>query len=126
MHAESHRRIDLYQQHVARTLDALHPVSQDPQLWRDAHKHFAEITRERIDCEVAETFFNAITRKVFQTVGVNKRDRVPGKPLSTKWFRRCQAAVPTGFEHTDDLEALFERHASTCPEPSLRVCRPGG
>ena len=105
MHSESHRRIDLYQQHVGMTLDALRPVTADLELWKAAHNHFAELTRERIDCEVAETFFNAITRKIFNTVGVNKEIEFLENHID-----EVEAEVPQlyhWFRPNDDLEVLF-------------------
>lgn len=67
-------RTDLYQHYVGRTLASLTPLTsrypQDHALWEQAHVHYAELVESRIDVEVAETFFNAITRKIFNTVGV--------------------------------------------------------
>jgi isocitrate dehydrogenase kinase/phosphatase len=67
-------RIDLYQRYVARTLASLAGVTrrrpQDRALWKQAHAEYAHQVASRVDVEVAETFFNAITRKVFHTMGV--------------------------------------------------------
>lgn len=67
-------RIDLYQRYVSRTLASLASLTrqrpQDLALWKQAHVEYAEQVASRVDVEVAETFFNAITRKVFHTVGV--------------------------------------------------------
>lgn len=67
-------RIDLYQRYVSRTLASLASVMrtrpQDLALWKQAHVEYADQVASRADVEVAETFFNAITRKVFHTVGV--------------------------------------------------------
>ncbi len=71
----NHERIDLYQHYVSRTCSVLRPITvsrpQDADLWREAHMAYAGAIAGRVDFEVAETFFNAITRKVFRTVGVN-------------------------------------------------------
>jgi isocitrate dehydrogenase kinase/phosphatase len=120
LHEESHRRIDLYLQHVARTLGTLSAITsaypQDLGLWTAAHTHYDEMVSSRPDVEVARTFFNAITRKIFRTVGVKPQieflendfdEQVPERP---GFCRR--------FELGDDLEALFTavlRH----PRPSL-------
>lgn len=67
-------RIDLYQRYVSRTLASLSSLTrqrpQDLALWKQAHVAYADQVAARVDVEVAETFFNAITRKVFHTVGV--------------------------------------------------------
>lgn len=119
MHEESHARIDLYQRFVRRTLDALErefgEIPRDRDVWRGAHRHFAVVTAQRPDQEVAETFFNAISRKTFRTVGVNKDieflenhfyEEPSGPPL-----HRC-------LPPTDDLAGLFRRVLST-PRPAL-------
>lgn len=115
-------RIDLYQRYVARTLVSLQPLTRDdPQdlaLWKRAHVAFAEQVAARVDVEVAQTFFNAITRKVFHTKGVEPEIEFLGNepPL------RPAAALP-GLIHrltaTDDLHGLMVeilRH----PRPVLR------
>lgn len=76
VHDLHHQRIDLYVRYVSTTLTRLRPVLRtDPanvEVWKQAHLRYAEHIRDRIDFEVAETFFNAITRKIFRTVGVNR------------------------------------------------------
>jgi isocitrate dehydrogenase kinase/phosphatase len=118
----SHRRIDLYQQYVSRTLGVLRPITtefpQDSLLWREAHKVYADLIFERIEFEVAETFFNAITRKIFRTVGVNREiefldsefDALRGETLPGQ-FRRLRWG--------DDLDGLFEAVLAH-PRPALR------
>jgi isocitrate dehydrogenase kinase/phosphatase len=120
MHEESQRRIDLYQQHVSRTLERLRPLAQehpqDLELWRAAHVCYADMTRERIDCEVAETFFNAITRKIFNTVGVNKEIE-----FLENHIEEIAAEVPElyhRFRPVEDLEALFV-DVLRVPRPAL-------
>ena len=125
LRGESHRRIDLYQQYVSATLAALAPLTdahpRDEALWQEAHLHYAAVTRRRIDVEVAETFFNAITRKIFHTVGVKpsiefldrEADLSGGEDLPGL-YRRFEA--PAGGP--DDLAGVFEgilRH----PRPAL-------
>lgn len=76
VHDLHHQRIDLYVRYVTQTLARLRPTTrafpEDVDVWRSAHRAYAELIRDRIDFEVAETFFNAITRKIFRTVGVNR------------------------------------------------------
>jgi len=68
-------RTDLYQRFVRQTLASLMPITgrdaPDLEQWKRAHVAYAEEIAGRVDLEVAETFFNAITRKIFNTVGVN-------------------------------------------------------
>lgn len=88
VHDLHRERIDLYQRHVVRTLGTLRPITrhhpEDLQLWRAAHTCYAELVRGRIDFEVAETYFNAITRKIFRTVGVNREIEFIDSDLDTR------------------------------------------
>ncbi len=121
LHEESKARIDLYQRYVSSTLDALAPITddhpQDHALWKSAHKAYAQIIADRVDLEVAETFFNAITRKIFDTVGVHaeiefldsdpaRHDRHPGGDESRI------------YRPTAGLQSLFADVLSH-PKPSL-------
>ena len=119
MHEESHARIDLYQRFVRRTLDALDrefgEVPKDRETWRGAHRHFAVVTAERPDREVAETFFNAISRKTFRTVGVNKDIEFLENHVGE---RLNEAPIFRRLPPTDDLAGMFRRVLST-PRPAL-------
>ncbi len=119
MHQESHARIDLYQRYVRRTLDALERefglLPHDISVWKGAHRHYAVVIADRLDKEVAETFFNAISRKTFRTVGVNEdveflENHFHEPPSGVRLFRRLPA--------TDDLPSLFRKVLGT-PRPAL-------
>ena len=120
LHEASHRRIDLYLEFVARTQAAIAPIAeaypQNLELWKRAHIAYAEIIAERPDVEVAETFFNAITRKIFRTVGVKPEIEFlenhidEDAPEHPGLYRR--------FEATDDLQDLFARILAS-PRPAL-------
>lgn len=121
IHEESHRRIDLYQQHVSLTLSALAGIieqhGQNEEVWKEAHNIYGRLVEERIDSEVAETFFNAITRKVFRTVGVNAEIEF----LENDFHRRDGAELPglyRRFRTTDDFVELLAGILRT-PRPAL-------
>jgi isocitrate dehydrogenase kinase/phosphatase len=115
-------RIDLYQRYVARTLASLIRITrrnpQDMALWQQAHVAYAEQVAARVDVEVAETFFNAITRKIFHTVGVAPEIEFLGHERP----RPPAADVPglvRRLPFSDDLCGLMAailRH----PRPALR------
>lgn len=68
-------RIDLYDHRVAWCVAGL--VGQmgrdiaDQDIWRQIRAEFSRRIADRIDEEFYKTFFNSLTRKVFNTVGVN-------------------------------------------------------
>lgn len=128
LHEESQARIDLYGQYVARTLAALRPITrrhpQDHELWRETHREYARIARDRIDVEVAETFFNAITRKIFHTVGVNPEieflDSDPDR--HGRHLVVGQSSTVAGAGAEDDDRSLVEMFVDVLgqPRPALR------
>ena len=120
-------RIDLYQRYVGRTLESLRPIThrhpQDLALWREAHVAYAKLVADRVDVEVAETFFNAITRKIFHTVGVKPEIEFLGhEPSGTAPPRAAPPPDPGLYRRWvagGDLRELLVqvlRH----PRPALR------
>jgi isocitrate dehydrogenase kinase/phosphatase len=76
-HEDALERLDLYEKilrEVAAAItgllgDRLH----DQGLWASVKERFARSVRGQHDAELAETFFNSVTRRIFSTVGINRR-----------------------------------------------------
>lgn len=70
-------RLDLYERFLREAAGALEallgPRLTDQALWVSIKDRFSGVTAGRHDAELAETFFNSITRTVFRTVGINRR-----------------------------------------------------
>jgi isocitrate dehydrogenase kinase/phosphatase len=70
-------RLALYKAHVDQAVAVLRQVlaatTTDRESWAAMRNRYAELIRGRDDSEIAETFFNSITRRVFTTVGVDPR-----------------------------------------------------
>lgn len=71
---------------------------EDRLVWVSAKAVFSGLIEQRDDWELAETFFNSATRKVFATVGVDGEIEFvhsdhasPPKPADTAVFRRYEA-----------------------------------
>lgn len=68
-------RIELYDRRVVRCVAGLvGPMGSsivDTEVWRRIRNDFAERIADCVDSEFYKTFFNSLTRKVFNTVGVN-------------------------------------------------------
>lgn len=68
-------RLDLYrtilQGVVADVRSLLGDYIDDLAMWARLKREYSRLIPERDDCELAETFFNSTTRRVFNTVGVN-------------------------------------------------------
>jgi isocitrate dehydrogenase kinase/phosphatase len=73
--ADAGERLDLYKKVVDETVVEINRLLggrvNDPELWIRAKVVYAELVAELDLWELAETFFNSITRRVFATVGVN-------------------------------------------------------
>jgi isocitrate dehydrogenase kinase/phosphatase len=68
-------RLALYRIHldnaVADVRDLLDDALMERTLWASIKAHHARTLLQRGDAEIAETFFNSVTRRVFSTVGVD-------------------------------------------------------
>jgi len=122
LHSDSQARIDLYQRHVRQTLERLQARglgASDQTLWKQAHQEYAAATADRLDVEVAETFFNAITRKVFETVGVHAEIEFLDSDTDTDRHAAHDApGLSRAFAKTTSLVALFE-DVLRFPDPDI-------
>lgn len=98
-----HARIDLYQSYVVRTLTRLRPITRAfPEhigVWHEAHRAYVALVHGRIDREVAKTFFNAITRKIFRTRGVNAEVEFLDHELDTADLAPAPGQIRRVVEH---------------------------
>jgi len=69
-------RLDLYGRVVSRLVEQLHPLVgeriRDRRFWVPVKKSFAGLVDGAPHLELAETFFNSVTRRIFETVGVDE------------------------------------------------------
>lgn len=72
---DANERLDLYTKSVLQIVkqlkENLAENSQKKEIWVGIKKNYTEMISRRGDLEVAETFFNSITRKIFITTGVD-------------------------------------------------------
>ncbi|HZA98666.1 MAG TPA: bifunctional isocitrate dehydrogenase kinase/phosphatase [Gemmatimonadales bacterium] len=73
--ADATERLALYKAHVdaavADVSDILQDAVMERTVWAAMKRDHASRVRHRPDAELAETFFNSVTRRVFSTVGVD-------------------------------------------------------
>jgi isocitrate dehydrogenase kinase/phosphatase len=112
---DSRERILLYDVMVHETLLAIRdqatgrPTADDARLARDA---FAEWARDREDCEVAETFFNSVVRRMLGTLGVDPETEFVAsavdQPAPAPGSPRLSLGLDDGYETALDqvLETL--------------------
>jgi len=84
-------RIELYEQRVARTLDALHAAgaSAEAAFWVTATTAYDRLIERTPDSDFYRTFFNSVTRDLFGTVGVN-----PSVEFCATHVGRASGSVP--------------------------------
>ena len=75
MHNDSRKRLDIYAATVDRLLNQLAEMLgerlQERLVWVSIKAVYSGLIDNRDDWEIAETFFNSITRQIFSTVGVD-------------------------------------------------------
>jgi isocitrate dehydrogenase kinase/phosphatase len=73
--ADAVERIDLYEKHVRSMIETLGRTLgkriRDHALWRAIKAEFAEQIRDYVDLEFTKTYFSSITRRIFDTVGID-------------------------------------------------------
>ncbi len=111
-HKDAIRRLDLYEE----TLDRISPRIgkilndrlKDRDIWKAAKAKYGALLTRRHDAELAETFFNSVTRKVLETVGINREvEFFYLEPV----IRTVSAAEPVyrTYSNTDGTEQLVHR-----------------
>jgi isocitrate dehydrogenase kinase/phosphatase len=69
-------RLDLYDDIVSRTAHQLNHIlddkKRDKTIWKSAKQNYAKLIAGHKDEDLAETFFNSITRKILMTVGLDR------------------------------------------------------
>lgn len=87
------RRLDLYSSYVRKALEVarrrLGSDYETREAWHDVKLAFAQLIADRADEEIAETFFNSVSRSVLGTVGVDS-------DTEFQWFDI--EILPTGDE----------------------------
>jgi isocitrate dehydrogenase kinase/phosphatase len=75
MQRDAVERLDLYEQQVSQTVRAVEAALGErfhrKGCWARMKDLYAGLVSGRVDAELAETFFNSITRRVFTTVGID-------------------------------------------------------
>jgi isocitrate dehydrogenase kinase/phosphatase len=75
-HADAAERLAIYRDRVDATLplvrDALLECATDVPTWQTVKWLYAALIAERDDCEIGESFYNSIARRIFSAVGVNE------------------------------------------------------
>ncbi|MCS7313223.1 MAG: bifunctional isocitrate dehydrogenase kinase/phosphatase, partial [Acidobacteria bacterium] len=103
-------RLDLYREAVDQAVATLHRSWEDrvddPILWMAARRAYAGLLTDRDDWELAETFFNSVTRRIFSTVGVDPRIEFVHTAFETPSNPAGRACTRV-YEPVESIEALL-------------------
>ncbi len=111
-------RLAVYKEHVERVLARVRALlgerERDVPTWESIKWFHAALIVDRADCELAETFFNSVTRRIFTTVGVNERveyvfpDANPGESGD-------YTPITRSYPWAGDTRALVQRLLADVP-----------
>ncbi len=107
---DSVERLGLREQTIRRLLGGLYTILgahiNNYQLWAAIKEAYARLINQRKDVEIAETFYNSVTRRILTTVGVEPA-------LEFVWFGAT--TIPTGdtpivrvYSQVSTLEAMIK------------------
>jgi isocitrate dehydrogenase kinase/phosphatase len=109
---EDRERFALYERHVQQTLlglrRSLGEQIEDRGAWAHTRGHFNALRDGRPNAELAETFFNSHTRRVFSTVGVDPSIEFVADALTVPQTMSAEEACVT-YEPEGATPALIER-----------------
>jgi len=116
--ADALERLELYRERLdpaIRELESLFGAGvSDVALWTAMKTHFAHLAAGRQDVELAETFFNSASRRIFHTVGVNSHaEFVSSEPPSLPPDGASHLLV--SFEGKGGTRSVLERALSAAP-----------
>lgn len=108
---DSVERLALYKNVVTEVVTEIHDLlgerSEDKQMWIGIKAVYSGWIAERDDWELAETFFNSVTRRIFTTVGVDSQIEFVDTdfktpPIDGKFLKYCV------YRPMDSLSALVD------------------
>src|SRR3954467_7514724 len=107
--ADATERLALYKAHVDAAVADVHDILEDAVMERTVRaamrsQHAAQM-QTKPDVELAETFFNSVTRRVFSTVGVDP---------AIEYLDRAPASEPSG-----NIEDIYRRYQLTSVDSSF-------
>ncbi|HJW83741.1 MAG TPA: isocitrate dehydrogenase kinase/phosphatase AceK regulatory subunit, partial [Anaerolineae bacterium] len=77
MQQDAVERLDVYARVIAEVVAGVRRIlddrAQDRSVWAQMKAAYSQAIARRVDFELAETFFNSVTRRIFATVGVDPR-----------------------------------------------------
>lgn len=110
LQADAAERLGLYRRIVdlaeGAIRDLLNDRLDDKLIWASMKAVYSSLIAERDDWELAETFFNSVTRRIFTTVGVDHQIEFVASDFQTP-PTRPRAPVYRAYERSSSIEGLI-------------------
>jgi isocitrate dehydrogenase kinase/phosphatase len=111
MRADALERLELYRKTLDPALAALEALLGtglcDPAVWSEMKEAYAALVAGRPDIELAETFFNSASRRIFHTVGVDPRTEFVASEVPPLSLRAARILAETFSGAQGTAAALF-------------------
>lgn len=112
--ADAIKRLLVHAEIVQRTVAEVHPhlrTTPDRRgTWRTARTAYKRRITQRTDLELAETFFNSVTRRIFTTIGVDN-------DVELRWFGA--STLPRGLGRSEMFETWTRTGGSAAMAQSI-------
>ena len=112
--ADAIKRLLVHTEIVQRTVAEVHPhlrTTPDRRgTWRTARTAYKRRITQRTDLELAETFFNSVTRRIFTTIGVDN-------DVELRWFGA--STLPRGLGRSEMFETWTRTGGSAAMAQSI-------
>jgi isocitrate dehydrogenase kinase/phosphatase len=112
MQADAWERLDLYGSVLRRVTQQIEALlcdrRHDKIIWVSMKAVYSSLIAGNVDWELAETFFNSITRRIFTTIGVDHQIEFVNTDFETP-PTEAASAVYRSYQHDGNLAVLFEK-----------------
>ena len=111
MRADALERLELYRKVLDPALADLEAILEaglcDKSVWSEMKEAYASLVAGRPDIELAETFFNSASRRIFHTVGVDPRTEFVASEVPSLSLRAARILAETYSGAQGTAAALF-------------------
>lgn len=115
-------RLNMYEMFLDKIEPKIHKLlgqqSKNISIWKSAKKHYSYTISDWYDLELAETFFNSVTRKILMTTGINRKIEFfrlrsrKTKKLDSKKIYRTYNIVKSTENTLHEILSDFKFHSS--------------
>ena len=114
IHEDSAARLDVYDAAVNQLIVRIRQLLEDRirsrLVWVSIKAVYSGLIHDRDDCEIAETFFNSVTRRIFDTVGVEEEIEFVHSDYESPTSRRAYRTFEVAQSLAQGIRAMLEAY----------------